>query len=113
MRGKLSGSYRPVRRRGFVLVTMALTTVGVLGVVGLALDIGRMFIAKNETQVYCDAAAVAAALLLDGTSAGIGRAVSAVTASTNQWNLGTLSISTPSVKFATATPGPWLASPGP
>ena len=61
------------RRRGFVLVTMAATAAAVFGVVGLAVDIGRMFITKNELQVYCDAAAVAAAMQLDGSTAGLGR----------------------------------------
>jgi uncharacterized membrane protein len=61
---------------------MALTTVGVVGVAGLAVDVGRMFIAKNEVQVYCDAAAVSAAMVMDGTSTGISRATSAVTS----WN---------------------------
>ena len=105
-------SYR-TRRRGFVLVTMALTTAGVFGVVGLAVDVGRMFIAKNETQVYCDAAAISAALVLDGTGTGIAHAASVVTASTNKWNFGTSSISSPSVKFATAAAGPWVTSPNP
>ena len=90
---------------------MALTTIGVLGVAGLAVDIGRVFIAKNETQVYCDAAAVAAAMVLDGTDAGIGRAVGAVEASTNKWSFGTAAISSPLVTFATAAAGPWVASP--
>ena len=71
MARKMWNSRRSVRRRGFVLVTMALTTAGVFGIVGLAVDIGRMFIAKNETQVYCDAAALAGAMALDGTAAGI------------------------------------------
>ena len=113
IRRNTSGSYRSVRRRGFVLVTMALTTAGIFGVVGLAVDIGRMFIVKNEVQVYCDAAAVAAAQVLDGTSTGLGRAGSAVTASTNKWNFSTASVSGASVTFATAAAGPWVASPNP
>lgn len=113
MRPKTSGPCRSVRRRGIVLVTMALTSVGVFGVVGLAVDVGRMVIAKNEIQIYSDSAAISAALLLDGTSTGISRAESAVAASTNQWNFGTASISNPSVSFATAVAGPWVASPNP
>src|ERR1035437_3297098 len=113
MRRKSSGSSRSVRRRGFVLITMALTTIGVFGVVGLAVDVGRMFMAKNETQGYCDAAAVGAAMVLDGTSAGISRAASTVTASTNKWNFGTASISSPLVTFATAAAGPWVTNPNP
>jgi Flp pilus assembly protein TadG len=113
MRRLLSGSRRPAKRRGFVLVTMALAAVGVFGAVGLAVDVGRMFIAKNELQVYCDSAAVAAALALDGTTAGIARAESDVTASTNKWNFDTASVSGPSVTFATAAAGPWVANPSP
>jgi hypothetical protein len=48
IRRNTSGSYRSARRRGFVLVTIALTAAGVFGVVGLAVDVGRMFIVKNE-----------------------------------------------------------------
>src|SRR5437763_15977920 len=113
IRRNTSGSHRSAGRRGFVLVTMALTAAGIFGVVGLAVDIGRMFIVKNEVQVYCDAAAVAATMVLDGTSTGIGRAGSAVTASTNKWNFGTTSVSGASVTFATSAAGPWVASPNP
>ena len=49
----------------------ALTMTGVLG---MAFDIGRMYIAKSELQSFADAAALAAALRLDGQSTGITRA---------------------------------------
>jgi hypothetical protein len=113
MAWKMWASRRAVRRRGFVLVTMALTTAGVFGVVGLAVDIGRMFIAKNETQVYCDAAAVSGAMALDGTASGINAAESAIAASTNKWDFGTRSLSDPLVTFATAPSGPWVSGPNP
>uniref|UniRef100_Q01SB9 Putative Flp pilus-assembly TadG-like N-terminal domain-containing protein n=1 Tax=Solibacter usitatus (strain Ellin6076) TaxID=234267 RepID=Q01SB9_SOLUE len=102
---------RPKSRRGFVLVTMALSTVAVLGVVGLAVDVGRIFIAKNEVQVYCDSAAVAAAAALDGTTYGIAAAAGAAAASPNKWNFGTTAILSPLVTFAQAPGGPWLANP--
>jgi Flp pilus assembly protein TadG len=101
------------RRRGFVLVTMALTTAGILSVTGLAVDVGRMFIAKNELQVYSDAAALAGAMALDGTNTGVARATSAVTASNNKWNFGTTSVNSPSVTFGTTSAGPWVTSPNP
>src|SRR5690242_6694098 len=104
---------RRLRQRGFVLVTMALTAAAIFGLVGLATDVGRMFIAKNELQVYCDAAATSAALALDGTSAGIASANSAITSSTNKWNFGTTAIVNPTVLFATSTAGPWVANPSP
>jgi hypothetical protein len=96
-----------------VLVTIALSATAVFGVVGLAVDIGRIFIAKNETQAFCDAGALTAAASLDGTTTGISRAQAAVTASTNAWNFGTTSVPSPVVTFATATAGPWVASPSP
>jgi len=99
--------------RGFVLITMAITVIALIAVLGLAVDVCRMFIAKNETQAYCDAAALAAALALDGTTVGIANAKTAVNNSTNTWNLATTAITSPTVTFATSLAGPWLASPNP
>ena len=101
------------RERGFVLVTMTVSAIALMGVVGLGVDIGRMYIAKNETQAYCDSAALAATLALDGTTAGITAAQTAVTNSANTWNLNTTSVSNPTVTFATASAGPWVANPNP
>jgi hypothetical protein len=92
---------------------MALTSVGVFSVGGLAIDAGRMFIAKSELQVFSDAAAIAAAQALDGTGAGLSRAASAVAESGNKWNFATTAVSNPTVLFASASNGPWVASPQP
>src|SRR5712692_1963455 len=99
--------------RGYVLITMAAAAIALIGVLGLAVDVGRMFIAKNETQTYCDSAALAAALALDGTTTGITSAKAAVTNSANAWNLNTTSVSNPTVTFATSLAGPWVSSPSP
>jgi Flp pilus assembly protein TadG len=99
------------RQKGHVLVIMATASFALLGGVGLALDVGRLLIAKQETQNYVDAAALAAALELDGTSAGITRARTAVTASGNTWNMNTSTISNAQVDFATNIDGPWAANP--
>jgi len=107
----------PTRRRGqrqgFVLVTMAIAAIALIAVLGLAVDVGRMFIAKNETQTYCDSASLAAALALDGTTTGIARAKAAVTNSANAWNLDTTQVTNPTVTFATAIGGPWVSNPSP
>src|SRR2546427_7056716 len=55
-----------------------------------SVDIGRMYITKNEAQSYADAAAVAAALKLDGTAAGLTAADAAVAASPNKWGFSTI-----------------------
>src|SRR5947209_13813553 len=102
---------RSSEKRGFVLVTMALVIVGVFACSGLAIDVGRMFIAKNEAQAFCDASAMAAAGALDGTTTGITRARALVTNSANRWNLGTASFTNAAVTFATTPAGPYLANP--
>ena len=101
------------RERGFVLITMAIVTIALVGALGMAVDVGRAFIAKNETQAFCDAASMAAVLKLDGTSTGISNAKSAVANTTNAWNLDTASVSNPTVDFANSASGPWNTNPSP
>src|SRR6476619_2654816 len=44
------------RRAGYVLIVMALSAFVLFGMLGLGLDLGHVFIAKNEAQTYTDAA---------------------------------------------------------
>jgi len=60
-----------------------------LAVMGMAFDLGRVYIARNEAQVFTDAAAMTAAAKLDGTAAGVERARDAVARLPMRWNLGT------------------------
>lgn len=68
---------------------MSVTMLLLLAVMGLAFDVGRIYIARNEAQVFTDAAAMAAAQKLDGTKAGLERAKEAVAHIPMRWNLGT------------------------
>src|ERR1700692_3155140 len=77
------------QRRGFVLIAMSITMLLLLAVMGLAFDVGRIYIARNEAQVFTDAAAMAAASKLDGTKEGLARARDAVAHVPMRWNLGT------------------------
>jgi uncharacterized membrane protein len=77
------------RRRGFVLIAMSVSMLLLLAVMGLAFDVGRIYIARNEAQVFTDAAAMAAASRIDGTKAGLDRARNAVAQIPMRWNLGT------------------------
>lgn len=93
------------KRKGYVLIATCSAMVVMTGVAGVAVDIGRLYIAKSEIQSFADAAAVSAALQLDGTSAGITRAQGAVTnaaTGTNamKWDMSTKTISTYSATFA-------------
>lgn len=94
-----------------VLIMIAVAAVALVAAIGLAVDLGRMFIVKNETQAFCDSAALAAALALDGTSAGISNARAAVAGSTNRWEFGTAPVSSPLLTFANTAGGPWVANP--
>ncbi|MBL8178443.1 MAG: hypothetical protein JNK48_27460 [Bryobacterales bacterium] len=102
---------RPTSKRGFVLVTTALAIAVLIAVSGLAIDVGRLYIARSEAQAFADAAAIAAALELDGTAAGRTAAIAAVSASRNRWNWGTESFQSPAVEFGATPAGPWDANP--
>src|SRR5258706_14347131 len=88
------------REKGFVLLAMGVSVVVLFGMLGLAIDLGRAFIAKNEAQAFTDAAALAAASKLNGTSAGVTAANSAVTNSTNKWNFASSSFASVTTEFS-------------
>lgn len=92
------------KRRGFVLVAMSVTMLLLLAVMGLAFDVGRIYIARNEAQVFTDAAAMAAASKLDGTQAGLDRARDAVAKIPMRWNLGTQEFRGVRVEFDSKDP---------
>ena len=78
-----------IRERGFVLIAMSVSMFLLLAVIGLAFDLGRVYIARNEAQVFTDAAAMTAAARLDGTPAGLTTAREDVAHLPIRWNLGT------------------------
>lgn len=67
-------SGRQHAERGFTLLAVGAVAVVSLGLMGLIFDMGRMFVVKNELQVFCDSAALGAARHLDGSSSGIDNA---------------------------------------
>jgi uncharacterized membrane protein len=92
----------PLRSKevGFVLIAMSVALLVMLGVMGLAFDFGRIYIARNEAQVFTDAAAMSAASKLDDTGAGLDRARQAVARLPMRWNLGTKSFTGVVVEFS-------------
>jgi uncharacterized membrane protein len=96
-------SHKQARRKqeqGFVLIAMAASMFLLLAVIGMAFDVGRIYIARNEAQVFTDAASMAAAVHLNGTAAGLAQARTAVTKLPNRWNLGTQNFSGVAVDFS-------------
>jgi Flp pilus assembly protein TadG len=97
-------------RRGFSLLTTTVCLLVLIGIAGLGLDLGRMYIAKNELQGFADAAALAAAFELDGTTLGIARAAAIANTgpgtTPNGWQYGSQSPSV-QVEFSTASTAGW------
>ena len=52
------------RSRGFVIIFAALTIILVIGVMGLVMDLARMYVARNELQAFADAATFGATMQL-------------------------------------------------
>ncbi len=100
-----------MEQRGFTLLATGMCCAAVFGMVGLAVDAGRMYIVRNENQAYVDSAALAAVLELDGTTAGLARARGKAAANVNRWNMGTTPFTATTVEFSTSSSGPWAASP--
>lgn len=98
------------RQKGFVLIAMSVAMLLMLALLGMAFDFGRIYIAHNEAQIFTDAAALAAAQKIDGTSAGLDRAREAVRRLPNRWNLGTQLFEGVRVEFSTDAKE-WSANP--
>src|SRR5580704_13598594 len=98
-------------QRGFSLMLIAVSGSVMIGMLGLAFDLGRMFIVKNELQTFVDASAVAACRQMDGTQAGIQSAHNTATAGPlgssrpNGWNFDVNAIANITDTYATSFTG--------
>jgi Flp pilus assembly protein TadG len=104
------------KESGFTLITAGLMSVGLIGITGIGVDLGRMYIAKNEAQAFADAAALTAAQYLDGTATGLANARTAAGQVGDRWNLNTKSATDYTVDFSpySATNNfTWVANPNP
>lgn len=62
------GNLNVRKERGVVAIMVALTMAVLIGIVGLALDLGKLYVAKTELQNSADACALAAARELTGAN---------------------------------------------
>ncbi len=101
------------RRRGYVVLATAMGLVAMVGMLGLAVDLGRLFIVKSEAQAFADAAAILAATKLNGKKTGIDDAETAIKTSVNKYNFNTQSVPTSALEiyFAKSVLGPWEKPP--
>jgi hypothetical protein len=108
---------RKQSERGFSLIMIAACSVVMFGMLGLTIDLGRVYIAKNELQAFVDASSVAATLQLNGTQAGLVAADAAAasgpvgpTGTYNGWNFDSAKVPTPVVSYSTTYGGTYYTS---
>lgn len=98
-------------RRGFSLVTLTLSLSVLVGMLGLAFDLGRMYIVKNELQSFVDSSALGSVIKLDGTRTGLQLAHSTATAGPlgstipNGWHFDTLQVTGATDTYSTSLSG--------
>lgn len=59
------------RQRGAIILTVCMALLFLLGFMGIAVDLGRLFIVRSELQTAMDSCALAAAQELDGVGSSI------------------------------------------
>lgn len=110
----MSNSARRNSRKGFSLLLAGCCLTVMIGMFGLTVDLGRIYVVKSEIQAFADAAAMAAALRLDGTANGVTSAQTIGTTGpgNNRWNFNSQNVpaNDVSVTFGTTKDGPWLAA---
>jgi len=92
-------------------VAAAISGIAAVGIVGLTVDLGRMYIAKSESDTFVDSVSLAATMELDGTLDGITRARQQLASNTNLWNFGRSTFPSTSISFAKDKLGPWDLNP--
>jgi Flp pilus assembly protein TadG len=105
------------RQQGAVAIIVAICLVVLVGMLGLVLDLGRLYVAKTDLQNAADAAALSGAKQLDGTAericcdsdSAVGMAIE--TASLNSFYSNTgknpVTITDDDIEFSNSKDGPW------
>jgi Flp pilus assembly protein TadG len=90
------------RERGITVIVSSLGLFCLLGVAGLAIDVSHLYLAGTELQNAADAAALAGASALDGTTGGVTAAVDRSLNTLNKFEFGSAAITIPrsNIKFA-------------
>jgi hypothetical protein len=106
------------RQQGAVAIIVAICLVVLIGMLGLVLDLGHLYVTKTELQNAADAAALSGAKQLDRTADGIccgaNSAVNMaeVTAAMNYYDFASkakaVEVVEDNIRFSSAPNGPWV-----
>ena len=102
---------RKDKRRGYIVATFSLSVVLLLGVAGLGVDMGRLYVVKTEAQAFADAAAMNAAVSLAAKPGGFHAATNAVGQTPNYWDLGLRQFGSVTTLFGTSPTDTFVANP--
>lgn len=98
--------------RGAVTIMFSLMVLVLIGFIGMALDLGRIYNRRAELQDIAAATALAAARQLNGTAAGVtaalNKARSTANALTYGYNQQAVSWSDAAIRFSTTAAGNWV-----
>jgi uncharacterized membrane protein len=107
-------------KKGFVLIVTSVALTILLAFAALGIDIARMYVIKSELEAFTDAAALSAAMQLDGGGDEILRARDAAAQLASgphamKWDMGTKAIAVIEETFAQGGESPdlrtWTAQP--
>jgi Flp pilus assembly protein TadG len=102
------------RRRGAIAIMFAVMLAGLIGFIGLALDLSRVYNRKAELQTIANVAALTAARQLNGTLAGVNAATtqSALAISALHYGYNQLPVdwSEAALSFSASSNGGWVSA---
>jgi len=107
-------------KNGFVLIVTSVALTILLAFAALGIDIARMYVIKSELEAFADAAALSAAMEMDGAADGIVRARAAAAQLATgphamKWDMGTKAIDVIEESFAQGGESPdprtWTTQP--
>lgn len=100
------------RQRGAIAILFGLMLAGLIGFIGIALDLSRVHNRRAEVQLVANAAALAAARQLNGTEAGIDNAAAqalvSMAALKYKYNWRTIDWDESALSFSASPDGGWM-----
>ena len=76
------------RSRGYILLMFCLSLLLLLSMVGLAVDLGRMYVVRSEAQSFADAASLRAVVQVAQHPGTFASAATAAAQTPKRWDLG-------------------------